>query len=162
MVRVLPTGEWWTPEVVRNTNPDSDQFPYAALAEMSPKEYDDQGRRKFLEQLTIPLSKFRNWCVSNSQALPVFARARLPEEHQPSVDDKIGKRVQKILQAAAEKKLKHPYLGNSRIAQLLTKNDKEKFGGYGSESIRKILSGSHEPAKKRSLPGLSVWLNRSQ
>ena len=75
----------------------------------------------------------------------------------PSRDDGVGKRIQAVLEAAATKKIQNPHLSMAGIAYRMAKRDTiEKFDGYGYEAIRKILSGTFGPAKKRGIRGLGA------
>lgn len=75
----------------------------------------------------------------------------------PDRDEEIGKRIQRVLEAGEDLRAKNLHLSIAGIANGLAKRDGTgKFEKYGDESIRKILSGTFDPANRRGIPGLKT------
>ena len=114
------------------------------------------------EALTISKDDLGRWCDDHGRARPAFwfgddAVDKAASGTVPSRDDEIGKRIQAVINAAAEKRKENRHLSMAEIARVLALRDTtEKFEGYGFESIRKILKGTFGPAKRRGIRGLGA------
>lgn len=57
--RSLPKGEYWVPSAVRAAC--EDEYLWQEMAALSWDDYDNQWRRRFMEQTVIPGSDFKQW-----------------------------------------------------------------------------------------------------
>ena len=96
----------------------------------------------FFENVLIPLSELSSWNTMRSQ------------------DDDIGRRIDKVLQAAAKKAEANSSLSNSDLARLLTRGG-PRFEGFGTDAVRRILGGTYRPAQDRKRPGLRDWMGKT-
>jgi hypothetical protein len=79
---------------------------------------------------------------------------------QATRGDEIGRRILRVLKAAATIKQKDPEMSDREVTEKLF-DGKTKYAFYNKAAVRKILGGQYLPAMKRGLPGLAVWIQQN-
>ena len=111
----------------------------------------------FLLDNNLPVPQGWRGIVAPGDGLDQSAQSKAASGTTPHRDDETGKRIQSVLEKAAEIKAKNQHLSIAGIANQLAKRyTTGKFEQYGFESIRKILSGTFGPAKTRGIRGLEA------
>ncbi len=111
----------------------------------------------FLLGKNLPVPQGWRKAAAPGDGLGQSAQSKAASGTTPHRDDKTGKRIQSVLEKAAEIKARNQHLSIAGIANHLAKRDTiGKSERYGFESIRKILSGTFDPANRRGIRGLAA------
>ena len=74
--------------------------------------------------------------------------------------DPIAKKIGRVLDRAASIKRRKPKLSTRTIVEEMTSSLK-KYAGLSPETLRKIISGTYPPARRRGIPGLCLWMGET-
>jgi len=118
---------------------------WSLLASAPYDDVDVNFLRTNFEQVTIP-----------GQVLATWKKAK---ERRP--DDRIGKRIKRLLAEAERELTMNPDLTHEQIALKLAPNDQRRHG-YKTDTIRRILDGRYRPAHDRGIEGLRKRWRRAK
>jgi hypothetical protein len=74
--------------------------------------------------------------------------------------DQIAKQIGRVLDRAASIKRRKQKLSNRAIVEELASSP-SKYAGFSPETLRKIISGTYPPARRRGIPGLRLWMGET-
>lgn len=139
--KMIPRGAQWMPPEIQSVGRDEKEY-WSRLAELEEYVWDPSFLSTFFGRITIAESDLQEWL-----------------ERGPDPDDAVGRRIQKVLKAAAAEY----EAGNTKlqaIAAVLAERGGGEFAASKEETIRKILRGTYPPSVRRGLPGLGGWRGR--